>query len=321
MEINRKVAVRWSKMGPRAVYGKIMSDIALDNDDVLLVSADLGRSSGLANFYRNYPKRFVNTGIAEQNMVGVAAGLTRTDFKVYASTFAPFASMRAAEQVRMNMGYMHEPVKLVALGSGVAMAFLGNSHFGLEDLAVMRAIPELTIISPADCIELYKVLHATLGYDHPVYIRLTGTINCPVVYEEDYEFEIGKPNWILPKGDVNVFACGSTVGQAKKAIEKLSQEQGLNIGLLNFHTLKPINNYWLAEQISGTQKLFIFEEHTAVGGLRSLLCDFMIEFNLRIDVVAHSLPDAYLETGEYDYLIGLYGLDADGIEKKIRKNL
>ncbi|NRP37537.1 1-deoxy-D-xylulose-5-phosphate synthase [Marinobacterium sp. xm-a-121] len=321
MEINRKVARRWSKMGPRAVYGKVMTDIALGNEDVLLVSADLGRSSGLSNFYQAHPERFVNTGIAEQNMVGVAAGLTRTNFKVYASTFAPFASMRAAEQVRMNMGYMHEPVKLVALGSGVAMAFLGNSHFGLEDLAVMRAIPDLTIICPADCIELYKVLHATLDYDHPVYIRLTGAVNCPVIYEEDYEFEIGKPNWILPKGDINVFACGSTVGQAKKAIEKLNEEQGLSIGLLNFHTLKPIDNDWLAEQIYGTKKLFIFEEHTAVGGLRSLLFDFMIEYNFRTHVVAHTLPDAYLESGEYDYLIGLYGLDAAGIEKKISENL
>lgn len=321
MEINSKVAKRWSKMGPRAVYGKVMSDIALDNDDVLLVSADLGRSSGLANFYKSKPERFVNTGIAEQNMVGIAAGLTRTDFKVYASTFAPFASMRAAEQVRMNMGYMHEPVKLVALGSGVAMGFLGNSHFGLEDLAVMRAIPELTIISPADCIELYKVLHATLNYDHPVYIRLTGSVNCPVVYEEDYEFEIGKPNWILPKGDINVFACGSTVGQAKIAIEKIIEEHGVRIGLLNFHTLKPIDNDYLAEQFCGIQKLFIFEEHTEVGGLSNLLFDFMIKNNVKSDVFAHSLPDAYLETGEYDYLLRLYGLDAEGIKNRIVNNL
>lgn len=321
MKINKKTAKMWSRMGPRAVYGRIMSDIAKSNEDVLLVSADLGRSSGLASFYQANPERFVNTGIAEQNMVGVAAGLTRIDYKVFASTFAPFASMRAAEQVRMNMGYMHEPVKLVALGSGVSMAFLGNSHFGLEDVAVMKTIPELTIISPADCIELYKVMHATLDYNHPVYIRLTGAVGCPVVYEEDYDFEIGKPNWIIPKSDINVFATGTTVGQAKKAIEKLNGE-GHKIGLLNVHTIKPFNDAVIGKALEGTRKLFVFEEHTKIGGLRSSTYEFLIEKNIRdIEVVAHSLPDEYLETGSYDYLINRYKLDAEGIENKIKESM
>jgi transketolase len=321
MKINKKTAKMWSRMGPRAVYGRIMSKIANENEDVILMSADLGRSSGLASFYQANPERFVNTGIAEQNMVGVAAGLTRLDYKVFASTFAPFASMRAAEQVRMNMGYMHEPVKLVALGSGVSMGFLGNSHYGLEDVAVMKTIPNLTVISPADCIELYKVMNATLSYEHPVYIRLTGTVGCPVVYEDDYEFEIGKPNWILPKSEVNVFATGTTVGQAKKAVDKLNSE-GYNIGLLNIHTIKPFNDEMISSILAETKQLFIFEEHTKVGGLKSSVYDVLVEKDIRnIKVVSKSLPDEYLETGEYEYLINLYGLDAAGIETNIRDNL
>ncbi|SBS40434.1 1-deoxy-D-xylulose-5-phosphate synthase [Marinomonas spartinae] len=321
MQINKKLAKMWSRIGPRAVYGKIMSEIALANEDVLLMSADLGRSSGLASFYQEYPERFVNVGIAEQNMIGVAAGLTRLDYDTFASTFAPFASMRAAEQVRMNMGYMEEPVKLVALGSGLSMGFLGNSHFGLEDVAVMKTIHNLTIISPADCVELYKALNAVVGYKKPVYIRLTGGINSPVVYEDDYDFEIGKPIWILPKSDINVFATGTTVGQAKKAIEKLNEE-GFKIGLLNIHTIKPFDDSLVVNILMDTKQLFIFEEHTRVGGLRSSIYDVLVDNNIKgIEVVSHTLPDSYLETGEYDYLINRYELDAIGIENKIRGNI
>ncbi len=310
-----------SRMGPRAVYGRIMSDIAKDNEDIILISADLGRSSGLASFYQSKPERFVNIGIAEQNMIGVAAGLTRVGFKVFATTFAPFATMRAAEHVRINMGYMQEPVKLVGLGSGISMAFLGNSHYGLEDIAVMKAIPGLTIISPADCIELYKVMNALVEYEHPVYIRLTGTIGCPVVYEDDYDFEIGKPVWIVPKRNINVFATGTTVGQAKKAVDKLNGE-GFNIGLLNIHTINPLDEKMICGIMNDTEQLFIFEEHSKVGGLRSSIFDLLIEKDVRgINVVAHSLPDKYLETGEYEYLLNLYQLNAEGIESKIRENI
>lgn len=319
MQITKKTARIWSRMGPRAVYGRIMSAIAKENENVLLISADLGRSSGLSSFYQAYPERFINTGIAEQNMVGFAAGLTRLDYDVFASTFAPFASMRASEQVRMNMGYMEEPVKLVALGSGVSMAFLGNSHFGLEDVAVMKTIPGLTIISPADCIELYKVMHATLEYKHPVYIRLTGAVNCPVVYEDDYDFEIGKPNWIISKSDINVFATGTTVGHAKKAIEKLNSE-GYSIGLLNIHTIKPLRDDIISSILKDTKQLFIFEEHTAVGGLKDSIYAVLIDNNISgISVVSHTLPNEFLETGEYEYLINLYKLDAVGIEAKIKE--
>lgn len=321
MEINKKVAKMWSRMGPRALYGKIMSDLALDNEDIILMSADLGRSSGLASFYNNNPDRFVNTGIAEQNMVGVAAGLTRLDYNVFASTFAPFASMRAAEQVRMNMGYMEEPVKLVALGSGLGMGFLGNSHYGLEDIAVMRTIPKLTIVSPADSVELFKVLTFAATYNHPMYIRLTGSVNSPVVYEEDYEYELGKFGWVIPKSEVNVVATGTTVGQAKKAVERLN-ENGYKIGLLNVHTLKPFDNTYVASLLEGSTDLFVFEEHTKIGGLSSLILEILGEGKLKnVRLSCNSLPDAYLETGEYEYLINKYGLDAESIEATLVNHL
>lgn len=321
MEINKKLARMWSKMGPRAMYGKFMSEIALADDDVLLMSADLGRSSGLAGFYTENPSKFVNAGIAEQNMIGVAAGLTRVNFKVFASTFAPFASMRALEQVRMNMGYMQEPVKLVALGSGLSMGFLGNSHFGLEDVAVIKTIPNVDIVCPADCVELYKILRAASVSNSPMYIRLTGGINSPVVYEDDYEFVIGKPNWILPKSEINVFATGTTVGQAKKAIERIN-EQGKMIGLLNIHTLKPLNTSEISSVIKRSKKLFVFEEHMKNGGLSSSILEIIAEEKISdVDVICHALPDSYLEAGDYEYLIHRYGLDDVGIEEIIKNNI
>ena len=311
----------WSRIGVRAFYGQALSGIAAENPNVLAVSADLGRSSGLDRFSKEYPEQFLNTGIAEQNMVGVSAGLARMGFDVFASTFAPFASMRASEQVRMNMGYMHEPVKLVALGSGLAMGFLGNSHYGLEDLAVMRAIPGLTVISPADCAEVYKTLEACVGFEHPVYIRLTGAVSCPVVYTEDYDFEIGKAVWLREAQKVTVISAGTTVGHCLKAAAAL-EEDGINVGLLNMHTVKPLDREAIADAVETSDTIFVVDEHTRIGGLGSAITDHIVEHHgMGVRLFCHGIDDRYVETGNYPFLLQKNGLDAAGIEAFIRTKL
>ena len=311
----------WSRIGIRAFYGQALSDIAAANPNVMAVSADLGRSSGLDRFSKEYPEQFLNSGIAEQNMVGVSAGLARMGFDVFASTFAPFASMRASEQVRMNMGYMHEPVKLVALGSGLAMGFLGNSHYGLEDLAVMRAIPGLTVISPADCAEVYKTLEACVGFEHPVYIRLTGAVSCPVVYTEDYDFEIGKAVWLREAQKVTVISAGTTVGHCLKAAAAL-EEDGINVGLLNMHTVKPLDREAIADAVEISDTIFVVDEHTRVGGLGSAITDHIVEHHgIGVRLFCHGIDDRYVETGNYPFLLQKNGLDAAGIEAFIRTKL
>ena len=311
----------WSRIGVRAFYGQALSGIAAENPNVLAVSADLGRSSGLDRFSKEYPEQFLNTGIAEQNMVGVSAGLARMGFDVFASTFAPFASMRASEQVRMNMGYMHEPVKLVALGSGLAMGFLGNSHYGLEDLAVMRAIPGLTVISPADCAEVYKTLEACVGFEHPVYIRLTGAVSCPVVYTEDYDFEIGKAVWLREAQKVTVISAGTTVGHCLKAAAAL-EEDGINVGLLNMHTVKPLDCDAIANAVETSDTIFVVDEHTRIGGLGSAITDHIVEHHgMGVRLFCHGIDDRYVETGNYPFLLQKNGLDAAGIEAFIRTKL
>mgnify|MGYP001797080191 FL=1 len=321
VEISSRSARMWSRIGIRATYGQALSGVAAEHPNVLAVSADLGRSSGLDRFSKECPDQFLNTGIAEQNMVGVSAGLARMGYDVFASTFAPFASMRASEQVRMNMGYMQEPVKLVALGSGLAMGFLGNSHYGLEDVAVMRTIPGLTIISPADCAEIYKTLEACVDYKHPVYIRLTGAINCPVVYTEEYDFEIGKAIWLRPAQDIVFISSGTTVGHCLKAAQSLEQD-GISAGVLNMHTIKPLDDAALADCVKAARTIVVVEEHTRVGGLGSAVVQHINEHHSYTGkIICHGIDDRYVETGNYPYLLEKNGLDAAGIEAFVRHHI
>ena len=321
LEFSSRDARIWSRLGPRAIYGQTLTSLARANENILALSADLGRSSGLDRLSKERPDQFLNVGIAEQSMVGCAAGLARMGFDVFASTFAPFASMRAAEQVRMNMGYMREPVKLVALGSGLSMGFLGNSHFGLEDVAVMRTIPGLTIVAPADCAEIQKVLEACVGYDQPVYIRLTGAPNSPAVYTEDYAFEIGKAVWVRPIRDVVLIASGTTVGHCLGAADALART-GLDVGVLNMHTVKPLDAAALAEAARTARAIFVVEEHTTVGGLGSAILEHLNATGMSCPpIVVHGIADRFVETGDYNYMLAMNRLDANGIASVVRERL
>lgn len=321
-QISKPNSRAWARMGARAFYGTALSAMASENPNIIAMSADLGRSSGLSRFASEHPEQFINTGIAEQNMVGTAAGLARMGFDVFASTFAPFASLRAGEMVRMNMGYMHEPVKLVALGSGLAMGFLGNSHYGLEDVGVMRTIPKLTIISPADCGEIWKTLQACVDFKHPVYIRLTGSLNSPVVYEEDYNFRIGKGVWVRPVQATTIISAGTTVGHALAAVNQLEGE-GIKVGLLNMHTIKPLDEEAIAHCVASCSQICVIEEHTSIGGLGSSVLQHINEYHpaYRGRIFLHSIADRYVETGNYAYLLEMNKLDAPGIHGFLKERV
>lgn len=316
-DFNKKLARSWSRVGPRAVYGQILYELAKNNQNILAISADLGRSSGLDRFSKDFPDQFLNVGIAEQNLVGISAGLARMDFDVFASTFAPFASLRAGEQVRMNMGYMQEPVKLVGLASGFALGFLGNSHYGIEDIAVLRAIPGITIVSPADCFDLYNCLVSSLSYPHPLYIRLTGGVNMPIVYDSEYEFDMLRADVLSDISDVTVVAAGATLGFAKDAVDQLSAE-GERIGLVNVRAIKPIDRTFISQLEGNCKKLLVFEEHTVIGGLGSAIVDALDEAGIRsVQVIRCGANDEYPKAGTYEYVIKSLGLDSQGIKTKI----
>ncbi len=320
IKITEKDSRQWSRFGSRATFGQAILLLAESKPNLMVLSGDLGKSSGLDRFSTSYPDKFLNIGIAEQNMIGVAAGLAKEDFVVFATSFAPFITMRAAEQIRMNLGYMKLNVKAVSIGSGVSMAFLGNSHFGLEDAAVMRAIPNLTIVSPADCAEIVKTVFAAADFEGPMYIRLTGGVGNPIVYRDDYEFEIGKAVTLKEGSDITIVANGTMVYQSLQAA-KILEDQGVSATVVNMHTLKPLDTEVLDSALSNSKLIVSVEEHSITGGLGSAIAEYTSTFANSPALLSIGLPDEFLVTAEYKYLLDKYGLTAEKIAGRIIDSL
>tara|TARA_A100001015_G_scaffold296075_1_gene375833 strand:- start:210 stop:1181 length:972 start_codon:yes stop_codon:yes gene_type:complete len=311
-------AKQWLRMGPRAMFGQFMINIAKKNKKLMVLSADLGRSSGLARFKIEFPKQYISVGISEQNLVGVAAGLAGEGFKVFVTSFAPFLSMRASEQIRMNLGYMKHNVNLVALGSGLSMGFLGNSHFGLEDVAIMRTIPNLNVTCPADCSELGKVLDDyAFNNRGPSYIRLTGIPGSKNLYDKNYSYKFGKNITINKGNDILILSHGSVLGQARISVEAL-KKMNISVQLVNVVSLKPIDDSVIT-LLKKYKKIVTIEEHTSVGGLNTIMSEKLLKNQINSKLFSISLPDKFGPTGTYDYLLKYHALDSHSITKKIIK--
>lgn len=315
--LDEKVARANARLGPRATYGSYMFSIAASRPKWLLLSADLGRSSGLDRLRNEFPEKFINCGIAEQNMVGFAAGLAREGYTVFASSFAPFLSMRASEQVRMNLGYMGEPVKLIALGSGLSMGFLGNSHFGLEDVGVMRLIPGLDIVCPADAGSIPKAIESIAVSGRPTYLRLTGTPGSPTVYISDYDFEIGKALQVRSSDSgVAILATGSMVAPAMGAAQLL-EAHGVECGVFDFHTLAPFDVSALNDILERYDVIVTIEEHYISGGLGSIVCEQLIDSGKIKPCLRLGIPNQYIPTGDYTWMLDNLGLNSPKVCKSI----
>jgi len=309
-------AKQWSRMGPRAMFGQFMLDIAKTNKNLMVLSADLGRSSGLDRFKKQYPEKYLSVGISEQNLIGVASGLAKEGFKVFVTSFAPFLSMRASEQIRMNLGYMKLPVNLVALGSGVSMGYLGNSHFGLEDIGVMRTIPGLNISSPADCSELRNILFDYAFENRgPSYIRLTGIPGYPAAYKETYTYTFNEPVTLNNGKDILILSTGSMVSQSLAACKNLSKKN-ISAELINIHTLKPFSEK-IIKKFNNFSNIITVEEHSIIGGLSSIIAEKMAKLNCKSKLTSIALPDSFGPTGTYNYLLDFHGLTGSKISEKI----
>ncbi|HZK60801.1 MAG TPA: transketolase C-terminal domain-containing protein, partial [Anaerovoracaceae bacterium] len=271
MEFKRTIIRTLSILGQRGAFGYALTEIAKENDAIIALTADLCTTSGLDRFNSSYPERLVNVGIAEQNMVGIAAGISTMKYIPFATTFANFASLRSCEQMRHFMGYMKENIKIVGLAGGFAMGMFGTTHYGLEDIAVIRAIPNITILSPSDCLETAKATIAASQFNGPVYLRLTGVMNHPMIYKEDYEFEIGKAIQLKDGNDIAIFATGGMVYQSLQAANQL-EEQGFSCKVVNVHTIKPMDKDAINKAIDA--KLIVtVEEHSVIGGLGSTIAE------------------------------------------------
>ncbi len=305
----------WSRLGSCGAFGQAAMVLPEINDRVVMLTSDLCTFSGLDRFKAEFPDRLYNFGIAEQNMVGAAAGFAKEGFIPFATTYATFATMRSADQVKVNMGYMNLPVKLVGLTSGYSVGILGATHMSLEDIAVMRAIPNVVILSPADCTAAIKATWAAARINAPVYLRLSGSMNNPVVYNDDFDFEIGKAITLRTGMDISIIATGSMVHFALKAAELLS-EQGINAEVVDMHTIKPLDTSVIHKACE--KKLIVtIEEHSVIGGLGSAVAETLSSKTIKPPQLILGAPDCYPHAANYPYLLDNSGLTPEKIIDRI----
>jgi transketolase len=285
----------------------------------MIVTADLCSFSGLDRFRGKFPDRLYNVGIAEQNMIGVAAGLTKEGFSVYVTTYATFASTRSCDPVRVNMGYMGFNIKLVGLTAGLSVGILGATHMSIEDVAIMRAIPHMTVISPADCTETVKATLAAARHDGPVYLRLTGGMNNPVVYKDDYDFQIGKAITLREGDDITIVATGTMVHQSLEAA-KILEAQGLTATVIDMHTIKPLDTTVLDKAFECSKLIVTVEEHSVIGGLGGAVAEYKSKQKNTPVQLTIGIDDYFPHAGDYGYLLEKCGLTAPQIAQKISNN-
>jgi transketolase len=319
IEINSKKIEMWSKIGSRATFGLSVLDIEKKIKNLCVLTCDVSTSAGLDRFRKQVPEKFLELGISEQNLIGMASGLSSEGFEVITTTFAPFQTMRCCEQIKVNLGYMNTKVIMAGLASGLVLGSLGYTHCSVEDVGVLRSIPNITIISPADGLEVVKTLVASLNYDKSVYIRLTGGANITPVYVKDYKFEIGKAVKLKEGNDITIIACGAAVGQSLKAAEIL-KDKNIDAAVVNMHTIKPIDKDIIIEEANSKKIIVTVEEHNIIGGLGSAVAEVLSSVNSSSKLLTIGINDKYSKSGSYEFLLKYYGLTADKIVETITKN-
>ena len=316
IEFNKRNIRTWSLLGPSGAHGTAAMELAETNPDVLMLTSDLCFFSGLERFKAAYPDRIYNVGIAEQNMLGAAAGLAKEGFIPFANTYASFCASRCADQVRVNMAYMRLPIKLIGLTAGYGAGILGATHVSIEDVALMRALPNITVISPADCTEIIKAMIASSQTPDPTYIRLTGPMNTPIVYKEDYDFQIGKAVTIQKGNDVAVIATGSMVAQAQKAA-RLLEAEGISCSVINMHTIKPIDEEAIMRANEEHRLIVTAEEHSVIGGLYSAVAEVLCRTKGHKPVLPVGINDLFVPAGSYGYQMEQSGLNCERMKDLI----
>jgi transketolase len=305
----------WSMLGSNGAFGCAALELPEIDENVVMCTADEMYFSGLERFGARFPQRFYNIGIAEQNMVGVAAGLSKEGLNVFATTYATFATTRSCDQVRVNMGYMKLGIKLVGLTAGLSVGILGATHCSVEDIAIMRAIPNITILSPADCTETVKATIAAAKHPGPIYIRLTGGQPNIPVYKADYAFEIGKAVRLREGEDIAIVATGSMVHASLEAANLLS-EQGISCRVVNMHTIKPLDESALLETLP-FKLVVTVEEHSIKGGLGGAVAECLAGVRVKPPQLIIGIADDFPSGADYPHLLKQFGLTAPSIAQTI----
>lgn len=313
-EVNNKTV---QKIATREAYGKALAEFGAQYPNLVVLDADLANATKTNTFQKAFPERHIDCGIAECDMMGIAAGLSTVGKIPFASSFAMFAAGRAYEQVRNSIGYPHLNVKIGATHAGITVGEDGASHQCLEDIALMRVIPGMVVINPSDAVEARATVQAAIEYVGPVYLRF-GRAAVPVINDrEDYKFEIGKGVLLREGTDVTIVATGICVSAALEAAEKLA-EDGINAEVINIHTIKPLDEELIIKSAKKTGKVVTAEEHSIIGGLGGAVSEALSE-KAPTPVCRIGMNDIFGESGSAGALVAKYGLDADGIYSKVKE--
>lgn len=304
------------KIATRESYGNALAELGKEHEEIVVLDADLAAATKTGVFKKVFPERHIDCGIAECNMIGVAAGLAAAGKVPFASSFAMFAAGRAFEQVRNSVGYPKLNVKIGATHAGISVGEDGATHQCNEDIALMRAIPGIVVINPSDDVEARAAVKAAYEHQGPVYLRF-GRLAVPVINDnEDYKFELGKGVVLRDGKDVTIIASGLPVANCLEAAEKLAAD-GIDARVINIHTIKPLDEKLVIEAAKATGKVVTVEEHSVIGGLGSAVCDVLSE-QAPTKTLKIGINDTFGESGPAVELVKKYGLDADSIYKKVK---
>lgn len=307
-----------SKIATREAYGKALVKLGKINDNVVVLDADLSKSTKTNDFLKAYPNRFFNMGIAEQNLVGAACGFATAGKIPFASTFAMFATGRAFEIIRNSVCYPKLNVKICATHAGITVGEDGGSHQSVEDISLMRSVPNMTVLVPADGVEAEKMIFAAAEFNGPMYVRL-GRSAVPTIFEEDYDFKIGKGVVVKEGNDVTIIACGIMVNEALIAADML-KEENIDARVINMSTIKPIDTELIIKAAKETKAIVTAEEHSIIGGLGSAVSEVVSE-NHPVIVKKVGMNDCFGESGTPNELLEKYGLTAKNIVEKVKESL
>ena len=307
-----------SKKATRQAYGEALVELGKINKDIVVLDADLTKSTKTSMFQKEFPERHFNVGIAEADLMGTAAGLATCGRIPFASTFAMFAAGRGFEQIRNTIAYPKLNVKIAPTHAGISVGEDGGSHQSIEDIAIMRAIPGMVVLSPADATETKKMVFAAAEYEGPVYIRM-GRLGVPVLFDDNYDFQIGIANTLRDGKDVTIAATGLMVAEALKAAEELEKE-GISVRVINVGTIKPLDGETILKAAQETKFIVTAEEHSVIGGLGSAVSEFLSEVH-PTKVKKVGIYDKFGQSGTGEELLQKYELTAEKLISVIKENL
>lgn len=296
-----------SRLGQRgSIFGLAAPEAAKNDARFVLMTADLATLSGMERYMKQYPGQFLNIGIAEQNMVGIGAGLSAEGYLPCMTTYATFITMRSCEQIRHFFGYMGLRGIIIGSGAGLSQGFAGNTHYTIEDISILKAIPGITILSPADAGSAVKIFNESLGHGNAVYLRLTGNLDCPIVYKEDVSFPIGGSHLVKEGEDIAILACGTMVHTAMKTAEILDSK-GMRTDVIDMYSIKPLDTFRI-DGLADKKLIVTVEEHNTVGGLGGSVAEYVSTRRGMPPVLRLGIKDDFDLAGDYEGLLERNGL-------------